>query len=132
MMKNLSHLKYFQNLITLSMVIVVVVVIFAGCASTPPPTEQMALSKAAVSNATEAGGNEFAPIQLKSAVDKMTAAQQAMDKKDYAVARQLAEQAQVDAQLAAATARSAKAKKATEALKEDNRVLQQEIQRNTN
>lgn len=131
MMKNLTHLKHFQNLITFSVVIALVVV-FAGCASTPPPTEQIALSKAAIANATEAGGNEYAPIQLKSAMDKMTAAQQAMDKKDYDVARQLAEQAQVDAKLAAATARSAKAKKAAEALQESNRVLQQEIQRNTN
>lgn len=131
MMKNLSHLKHFQNLITFSVVIALVVV-FAGCASTPPPTEQIALSKAAIANATEAGGNEYAPIQLKSAMDKMMAAQQAMDKKDYDVARQLAEQAQVDAKLAAATARSAKAKKAAETLQESNRVLRQEIQRNTN
>lgn len=130
-MKNLSHLKPFQNLVTFSFVIVIVL-LFASCASTPPPTEQMALAKAAVNNATQAGGNEFAPIQLKSAMDKMTAAQQAMDKKDYDIARPLAEQAQVDAQLAAATARSAKAKKAAEALQEGNRVLQQEIQRNTN
>jgi uncharacterized protein with von Willebrand factor type A (vWA) domain len=102
-----------------------------ACATASPPTEQMALSRAAVSNATSAGGNEYAPIQLKSAVDKMDAAERALNTKDYIRARQLAEQAQVDAQLAEATARSAQAKKAADALQEDSRILRQEIDRKT-
>ena len=48
----------------------------------------------------------------------------------YLEARRLAEQAQVDAQLAATTARSAKAQKQQADYKEDNRVLRQEIDRN--
>jgi hypothetical protein len=107
-----------------------VAIVIASCASIPAPTEQMAVSKAAVSNATSAGGNEFAPQPLKSAMEKMDAAERAMAEKDYLRARQLAEQAQVDAQLAVATARSAKAQKAARELQEDNRVLQQEIERN--
>lgn len=110
-------------------VIMAAVVVMAACAGTPPPTEQMAISKAAVSNATSAGGNEFAPLQLKSAVDKMDQAERAMNQKDYILARKLAEQAQVDAQEAEAAARAAKAQKAADALQEDNRVLRQEIER---
>ena len=102
-----------------------------ACASTPAPTEQMAISRAAVSNATSAGGNEYAPVQLKSAIDKMDAAERAMSAKDYVRARQLAEQAQVDAQLAEATARSAQAKKASDAVQDDSRILRQEIDRKT-
>jgi len=101
----------------------------AGCASIPPPTGQMAVSKAAVISANSAGGNEYAPVMLKSAMDKMDAADRAMAEKSYVIARQLAEQAQVDAQLAAATARSTKAQKAAGALQEGNRVLRQEIDR---
>lgn len=103
----------------------------AGCASMPAPTEQMAVSRAAVSNASSVGGNEFAPLQLKAAMDKMDGAERAMLSKDYELARQLAEQAEVDAQLAGAMARSAKAKKAADALQEDSRVLRQEIERKT-
>jgi len=110
---------------------VAAVVLIAGCASTPAPTEQMAVSRAAVSNASSAGANEFAPLQLRSATEKMDAAERAMTEKDYARARQLAEQAQIDAQLAAATARSAKAKKASDALQEDSRILRQELERKT-
>jgi septal ring factor EnvC (AmiA/AmiB activator) len=106
-----------------------VILLMAGCASIPPPVEQMAVSKAAVNSANSAGGNEFAPVLLKSAMDKLDAAERAMTEKDYVVARRQAEQAQVDAQLAAATARSSKAQKAAGALQEDNRVLRQEIDR---
>jgi hypothetical protein len=64
-------------------------------------------------------------------MDKMDAAEQAMTVEDYALAKQLSEQAQVDAQLASTTARSAKAQKASSALLEDNRVLRQELNRKT-
>lgn len=104
-------------------------ILMAGCASTPAPVEQMAISRAAVSNANNAENNELAPLQLKSAKEKMEAAERAMVAKDYVRARQLAEEAQVDAQLAAAMARSAKAKKAADALQEDSSVLRQEIDR---
>ncbi len=105
-------------------------IFIAGCASIPPPTEQMAVAKVAVSNASSAGGNEFAPLQLRSAMEKMDAAERAMAAEEYGLARQLAEEARADAQLAAATARSAKAQKAANALQEDNRALRQEIDRN--
>ena len=105
-------------------------IFLVSCAGVPAPTEQMAVSKVAVSNASSPGGNEFAPQPLKSAMEKMDAAERAMAEKDYLRARQLAEQAQVDAQLSTVTARSAKAQKAASELQEDNRVLQQEIERN--
>lgn len=106
----------------------------SACASTPPaapaPTEQMAVSRAALSNASSAGGNEFAPIQFKSAMEKMEWAERAMGEKNYARARLLAEEAQVDAELAAAAARTAKAQKSADAVQEGNRVLQKELDRN--
>lgn len=111
---------------------VAVAIFMAGCASTPAPTEQMAVSREAVSNANSAGANEFAPVQLNSAKEKMDAAERAMVEKDYVHARQLAEQAEADAQLAATMARSAKAKKAAEELQEGSRILRQEIERKAN
>ncbi len=130
MMKKFYHLKSYQMMHRIG-VTVVVAIFMAGCASTPAPIEQMAISRAAVSNASSAGGNEFAPLQLKSAMEKMDGAERAMTEKKYDQARQLAEQAQVDAQLAEATARSAKAQKAADAVQEDSRVLRQEIDRKT-
>lgn len=103
----------------------------AGCASTSAPTEQMAVSRAAVSNALSAGGNQFAPVQTRSALQKMESAERAMADKDYEAALRLAEQAEVDAKVAAEMARSAKAQKAADALQEDIRVLREELERQT-
>lgn len=130
MMRKFLPLKSYQMMHRIG-VTVVAAISMAACASTPAPTERMIIARAAISNASSAGGSEFAPLQLKSAMEKMDIAEQAMSDKDYVRARQFAEQAQVDAQLAGAMASSVKAKKAADALQEDSRVLSQEIDRKT-
>lgn len=127
-MNKFHHFKSHQMMHKIGVTMAAAIFV-AGCASVPAPVEQMAVAKVAVSNATSAGGNEFAPLPLKSAMEKMDAAERAMAEENYELARQLAEQAQVDAQLAAARARSAKAQKAASALQEGNRVLRREIDR---
>lgn len=101
-----------------------------GCTNIPAPKGQMIISKTAIDDAIDAGSSEFSPRQLKTAMDKMNAAEQAMIDEDYLRAWQLAEQVQVDAQLAALSARATKAQKTAYKLLEDNLTLQQEIERN--
>ncbi len=129
-MNNSNSIRPYQMRIRIA-VIAAAAIFMAGCASTPPPTAQMAVSRAAVNNANSAGANEFAPVQIKSATEKMAGAERAMVNEDYELAGQLAEQAQVDAELAGETARSAKARKAADAVREDSSVLRQEIDRKT-
>lgn len=105
------------------------VFLMAGCASMPPPTEQLAVSKAAVTSAVSAGGNEFASIEMKAAQEKLDRATQALEKEDYENARWLAEQAQIDATLAEKKAQSAKAQKAANVIQNDIRILSEEINR---
>ncbi len=128
MMKNFYCIKSRQTIRMMGVTAISVIVV-AGCAGIPAPTEQMAVSRTAVSNVLSAGSNEFAPLPLKSAMEKMEAAERAMTDKNYELARQLAEQAELDAKLAGTMARSAKAQKAVDALQEDSRVLRQEIDR---
>lgn len=130
MMRNFYHLKSNQIINKIGMTVGTVILV-AGCASTPPPTEQIAISKTAVDNASSDGGDEYAPLQLKTAKEKLDAAEQAMVAKKYVLAKQLAEEAQVDAELAVAISRSDKNKKAADTVKEDSSVLHQEIDRNT-
>ena len=128
MMKNFYPIKSYQ-MIRMVSVVVISAIFMVGCESIPAPTEQITTSRTAVNNALSAGGNEFAPLQLKSAMEKMEAAERAMGEKNYVLARQLAEEAQIEAQLAGAMARSAKAQKAADALQEASRTLRQEIDR---
>ena len=107
-------------------------VILGGCASVPAPTEQIAVSKSAINNAVSAGGAEYAPVEMRSAQDKLDRANRAMAKEDYDEARQYAEQAQADARLAEQKANSAKARKSAAVMQDDIRVLREELARKTN
>jgi hypothetical protein len=129
-MKNSRHLNT-NTLIPKLGLLAAAATLLAACASATPPIEQLAVSRAAISSANSAGGNEYAPLQIKAAVAKMDAAERSMTEKNYVLARQLAEEAQVDAQLAGAAARTAQAQKAADAVHEDSRVLRKEINRNT-
>lgn len=128
-MKNYSELASRNYPSLMGNLLILSVLILTGCASVPAPKEQMAVSKTEIENALSGGGNEAAPLQLKSAMDKMNAAERAMAEKEYLQARRLAEQAQLDAKLAGAMARSAKAQKAVDALQDDRRVLRNELER---
>ncbi len=108
-----------------------VVLLAIGCASVPPPTEQMAVTKLAITNAIEAGSAEFAAGDLRNAQEKMTQADLAMSHEDYAKARWLAEQAQTDARLAEKKSQAAKAERAAATTQEDSRVLREELNRKT-
>ncbi|WP_395608893.1 DUF4398 domain-containing protein [Pseudomonas sp. B22129] len=85
--------------------------ILAGCAGNPP-TEQYAVTQSAVNSAVSAGGTEFAPVEMKSAQDKLKAAEIAMHDKNYDKARQLSEQAEWDARVAERKSQAAKAQQA--------------------
>jgi hypothetical protein len=80
----------------------------AGCAGNPP-TEKIEVAEAAVDSADTRGAAADAPLELRLAREKLERAQVAMRSENYVTARRLAEQAQVDAELAEAKAQSAAA-----------------------
>ena len=91
-------------------------VLSAACSSMKTPaTASVAVSAAAVDNASNAGGAEFAPVEMRAAREKMARSNQAMAAKDYKLANDLAIQAQADAKLAQGKANSAKAQTAANA-----------------
>ena len=81
----------------------------AGCRSMPPPNEQLAVARTAYNDAVEAGAAEYAAQELAAANAKLNRARSLASKKDYADARRMAEQAEIDARLAASRARSVRA-----------------------
>ena len=101
----------------------------AACASAPPPTDQLAVSTAAVAHAAAAGAAELAPTEMRTAREKLDMANAAVTAKDYPRAQSLAQEAQADASLAEAKSQSIKARKAAQAVNEDNRALREELDR---
>lgn len=103
-------------------------IIMAGCTSMKTPaTADVAVSNAAVANASTAGGAEFAPVEMRSARDKMDQSNAALKAHDYKKADELAKSAQADAQLAQSKADTAKSQAAATALQTDIQVLQEQI-----
>jgi len=103
--------------------------LLAGCAGNPP-TEQMAVTQSAVDEAVNSGGNQYAPIETKSAQDKWTQAQTALSNEKYAEAKQLAEQAEWDARLATRKTQAAKAEAALKDAQDSIQQLREEGQIN--
>jgi hypothetical protein len=103
----------------------------SACASTPPPKEQMAVAEAAIQHATTTSTNENAAGELQLATDKLTSAKQAMARQDYATAKTLAEQTEVDAQVAELHAQAARSRKAAVETQNAAGALSDEMNRKT-
>ena len=95
--------------------IAAVVVALAGVATAwaaPPPIEDLALARAAIEHAVAAGAPQYAPEILRRARDELEHGVAALETADQADARRFAQDAQVDAELAAITARARRAEQA--------------------
>lgn len=101
-----------------------------GCsAPVPRPDSQIALAETAINRAREVNANEYAPLELKFAEDKLKEAKDAVAKQDFEKARIKAEESAEDAKLAEAKSRSAKAKKITQDMQDDVDTLRKEVKR---
>lgn len=101
-----------------------------GCSSLKTPaTADVAVSQAAVDNAANADGAEYAPVEMRLAREKLALANKALANKDYELASNLAKEARADARLAQGKANSVKAQTAARAIESDLRVLDEELQR---
>lgn len=103
-----------------------VITALAACASGPVPLEQLAVAKESVQRAEQAGATELAPVELSTARDKLQRAEQAAQSHQGQAATRLADQANVDAQLAEATAREHKSRQAEMELQASLQALRQE------
>ena len=101
----------------------------AGCASTPSYELQLAAADSAVANANNASTQSDAGAELRVATEKLASAHQAARRHQSERALQLAQQAEVDAQLAVITARSQRSQRAAEESQEAARALREELER---
>jgi hypothetical protein len=107
------------------------VLVLAACASNPVADEKIAVAKASLQRAEGSGAPEFAPVQLATARDKLARAEKANADHDLKPATNLAEQANVDAELAEATAQQNRAHKAAMEFDKSINTLQQESMRSS-
>lgn len=110
----------------------VTVVALAACASNPPVAdEKIAVAKASLQRAEASGAPEFAPVELAIARDKLAGAEKANADRKLQPAAMLAEQANVDAELAEATAQKQRSHKAAMEFDTSMQALRQESMRSS-
>jgi Domain of unknown function (DUF4398) len=102
---------------------------FAAYASNPVADEKIAVAKASIDRAEQSGAPQAAPVELAAARDKLARAEKANADHDRKPAALLADQANIDAQVAEAMALQARSKKAAVEFDTSMQVLRQESNR---
>jgi hypothetical protein len=101
-----------------------------GCASHKPlSAAKVAQAERAIEEAQQAGAALTAPLEFKTAQDKLKTAQTAMDKGNHERAIRSAEQATIDAEYARARAANQRVNTTADEMAQSIKTLRQELER---
>jgi uncharacterized protein DUF4398 len=118
-----------RPLLVLSCLVILITLQTIGCSVTSMPTAAFSRAELSLRSAVEARADEFAPMDLQRAREKLEGSKKAMAAGRYDDARRLAETAQVEAQLAEAKADAEITRLAADRLRQRGDTLRQEIER---
>lgn len=107
----------------------VLAIALAGCASQPVPVAELAVAEASVQRADTSNTRAAAPAELRTAIAKLASAQQAAARKEHILAGQLAEQADLDAQVAMLHAQRVRSERSAQESLDAAAALRDESQR---
>ena len=102
-----------------------------ACATVAPPTDTISAAEKSITQAAQADAEPHARLELHLAREHLTQARAAMESERYEEARELAEKAVVEAELAEARANSARALRNVSEIREHIVTLQREIDRSS-
>lgn len=121
--------KSLSNLARVSLALVASTVCLVAYASDRVADDKIAVAQAAIAHAEQAGGPEAAPVQMAAARDKLALAEKANAKHQDKPAADWADQANIDAQVAEATATQVRSSKAAVEFDASLQTLRQEANR---
>lgn len=112
--------------------VIAMAALLVACSTTlPVPNLAMQAAESAIDNADQERVSDYALPELREARNKLTAAREAVREEDMLLAKSLADESRVSAELASAKAEQIKAEKINEDMKKGIRTLNQEMQRHT-
>jgi hypothetical protein len=116
--------------VRIGLIPVIAITCLGGCATQgPQPTDEMTRAKTLIEQADRTGAQRYAAADLQRAHDEFSNAQRAMGEKKYNDARNYAESAEADADLASAHAAAGDAQSAAHEVMQGNETLRQESDR---
>ena len=95
----------------------------AACVASRPDPQVLESTEKSIQSAEAAGGDEFAPVEMRFAREKFASARLAMEKQKYEVVVYLAEEAEINAELAIEKSRTAKSRRQMNELRKSNDEL---------
>ena len=106
-----------------------VAVCLSAYASNPVADEKIAVAKASIQRAEQSGAPQAAPVELAAARDKLVRAEKANVDHNSKLPTTLAEQANIDAQVAEATSQQQRSRKAAMEFDASMQALREESTR---
>jgi len=107
--------------------IILFAIVLAACATPGPSEDIFASAQQAVEQAEAAGGEEYAPVEMRFAKEKLTEAREGVEKRQNDVASYLIEQAEINAELAIAKSAAAKQRNKVSELRRAVEVLEEDL-----
>jgi hypothetical protein len=107
--------------------VAVLCLILAGCGPTRPPNTGLEEAARHLQAARDVGASTYAPLELRSAEERLSLGRAAADKHDYDAAALLAGESQANSDLAMAKSRLGKAREKVEARTRENAQLRQDL-----
>ena len=107
--------------------IAVVLLALAACTTMRPGPDAFASAETAIEAAEAVGGDEFAPVEMRFAREKLASAHEGMDKQQYEVALYLVEQSEINSELAIEKSRAAKSRRRVNELRKSNDELENKL-----
>lgn len=99
----------------------------AACVAARPDPEVLVVIENSIQQAAAAGGDEFAPVEMRFAREKLASANLAMEKQKFEVVVYLAEEAEINAELAIEKSRTARLRREANELRRNNNELRDKL-----
>ena len=101
--------------------------VLAACTTVRPDAQIFDAAEQAIQAAEAAGGDEFAPVEMRFAREKLASAKIGIEKEKYEVAVYLVEESEINAELAIEKSRTAKSRRQANELRKRNEELDEKM-----
>ena len=103
--------------------IAITCLVLTACATVRPDPAIVQSAEQAIEAAEIAGGDEFAPVEMRFAREKLQSAKKGMEKEKYEVSLWLVEESEINSELAIEKSRTAKSRRKANELRKSNDEL---------
>lgn len=107
---------------------VIVVLALAACTTPRPAPDTLQDAQRSIDAAVEAGAEEYAPVELRFAREKLDQAREGMDRRSYDNVMYLIEQSEINSELAMQKTRTAIIRARVTELQRENEILREDFQ----